>query len=265
MVWDFCPHLHTWLNAESKWLLLNFWSLPPSLPQTQYLLRNNFQSWQVGGLLQTMKVKRRTHRTDRSMSQDTVEAAAAAAKAAAAAVAEQAARLKASLDKPPPLDSASRSSGQNSSIPQVVVRAPTDSAAAVSTRMTSPINAEAGQAVGSVPVRQEHNNVNNSDGAGFGDVDDNSSATAGTNDGAGLSEAVMALRREGEYDAPDRGDDGEGLEREEVVEMGPGGVVITRDWASMTVVALKEELRARGLKVSGKKAALVDRLVEAGR
>lgn len=33
-------------------------------------------------------------------------------------------------------------------------------------------------------------------------------------------------------------------------------------WASMTVVALKDELRRRGLKVSGKKAELVERLVQ---
>lgn len=36
-----------------------------------------------------------------------------------------------------------------------------------------------------------------------------------------------------------------------------------RQWASMTVAALKEELRERGLKVSGKKAELVERLFRA--
>lgn len=36
-----------------------------------------------------------------------------------------------------------------------------------------------------------------------------------------------------------------------------------QDWASMTVVALKDELRQRGLKVSGKKAELVERLLRA--
>lgn len=36
-----------------------------------------------------------------------------------------------------------------------------------------------------------------------------------------------------------------------------------REWASMTVVALKEELRKRGLKVSGRKAELVERLLQA--
>lgn len=35
----------------------------------------------------------------------------------------------------------------------------------------------------------------------------------------------------------------------------------SRDWASMTVHALKEELRTRGLKVSGRKAELVERLL----
>lgn len=36
-----------------------------------------------------------------------------------------------------------------------------------------------------------------------------------------------------------------------------------RQWASMTVIALKNELRQRGLKVSGKKAELVERLLRA--
>lgn len=36
-----------------------------------------------------------------------------------------------------------------------------------------------------------------------------------------------------------------------------------QDWASMTVVALKDELRTRGLRVSGRKAELVERLSQA--
>lgn len=44
--------------------------------------------------------------------------------------------------------------------------------------------------------------------------------------------------------------------KEEAV--GAGG---SRDWASMTVHTLKEELRIRGLKVSGRKAELVERLL----
>lgn len=36
-----------------------------------------------------------------------------------------------------------------------------------------------------------------------------------------------------------------------------------RDWASLTVVVLKDELRKRGLKVSGRKAELVERLSQA--
>ena len=35
-----------------------------------------------------------------------------------------------------------------------------------------------------------------------------------------------------------------------------------KDWSSFTVVQLKDELRSRGLKVSGRKADLIDRLVE---
>lgn len=222
-----------------------------------------------------MKVKRRTRRTNRVRSQDTVEAASAAAKAAAAALAEQATQLKGYLDKPLPRRSAS-STGQRTNDAQTDVPTPMSSTAAVPTAsMTSPTNPETEEVVESVPVRQPQANgnghhrqhrqernivdINRSHETGFGDA---------TADGAGLCNAmVMPLRQGGEEDEADRREGSEGLklERDEVVEGAAAGGTIGRDWASMTVVALKEELRARGLKVSGKKASLVDRLLEAGR
>lgn len=72
----------------------------------------------------------------------------------------------------------------------------------------------------------------------------------------GLQESGEALRTEGGglpiAAPPDVGGEAAGE------EVGEG-----REWASMTVVALKEELRKRGLKVSGRKAELVERLLQA--
>ena len=48
-----------------------------------------------------------------------------------------------------------------------------------------------------------------------------------------------------------------------MIEMGRGGrprLADTRDWGQMTVPELKEVLRARGLRVGGRKAELIARL-----
>ena len=41
-----------------------------------------------------------------------------------------------------------------------------------------------------------------------------------------------------------------------------GSAAKPKDWSALTVVKLKEELRSRGLKVSGRKAELIERLME---
>lgn len=59
--------------------------------------------------------------------------------------------------------------------------------------------------------------------------------------------------------------DGEGVPSGVAVRDGAGIAGVRggeREWAAMTVAALKDELRKRGLKVSGKKAELVERLLQ---
>ena len=46
-------------------------------------------------------------------------------------------------------------------------------------------------------------------------------------------------------------------------EDAPSGPAATVDYSKMTVAKLKDELRSRGLKVSGKKAELIERLQDA--
>lgn len=68
---------------------------------------------------------------------------------------------------------------------------------------------------------------------------------------------------EGEIEA-EAWEEGEG-ELSEVEESGTGGTGNVEDLAALTIPELKEQLRARGLRVGGKKAELVERLAEARR
>eukprot|EP00904_Undaria_pinnatifida_P003989 jgi/Undpi1/13591/HiC_scaffold_84.g14097.m1 len=254
---------------------------------------------QVGGLLQSMRVKRRASSGSRYSTQGTVEEAAkvaeavaarakvAAATAAAAAATAPGTAPRKSSSKTTVTDTASRKkwsnlNGNPENDGEPTPRSSSDFPEGGGGRTKAEARIASPQNNGNV-VNNEGADVNSSAGFSEGEgvitsgdavdmspvglenveapLDGDSSGVAGDLGGVvkgadgGLGDSGEALRRGGEElpigSPPDEGDAAVGE-----------GVGEGREWASMTVVALKEELRKRGLKVSGRKAELVARLLE---
>ncbi|CAM9440644.1 unnamed protein product [Scytosiphon promiscuus] len=257
---------------------------------------------EVGGLLQSMRVKKQHARAFRYSTQGTVEEAAMAAKQAAArAKAEAAAadaltaealsaelRLTTGLsDGAGPRDPSPRKhSAENGDAVRQQQRPPpveglrrrvsdsgataTGVAPASTVRRVPTPPQGARRRPGSTPVGRHGASAPAAVGGRRSEIRDRGTVPLNGERGG---EAVVLARKEGSLPASrglEHGVGGEGSARE--LEAGVGNVgrgdaemeqrQQEEHWASMTVVALKDELRQRGLKVSGKKAELVERLVQ---
>lgn len=193
-------------------------------------------SWslQVGGILQSMPVKQRTERV---RVQGAVQAAAAARDAARAA----AARVSAAAPEAGSSDSSDASEPAVSPVSgQAQLREGTD------TKSRPGRTAKRGRRGGSRIAT-----VSSRDGQAP-PVDDCDSVSVGSR----VSE-IEAQHWLGGGGAGDEVGDGAGVHLGRRVGEKHDGEV---DWGSMTVLALRDALRARGLKVSGNKAELVERL-----
>jgi hypothetical protein len=58
--------------------------------------------------------------------------------------------------------------------------------------------------------------------------------------------------------SPNKGDAIKGVKKADMIDSGPAGV--DADYSKMTVTQLKDLLRSKGLKLSGKKEELIERL-----
>lgn len=223
-----------------------------------------------------MKVKQKGRRADpkhNSLNQDTVEAVAAAARATALSAQsgqqEHIVELKATRTKPSNTRTGRTSKQHETGSPQPVL--PGEGARTASTPITSPKKAEPEQhAAESLSIDTSQSSM---DGGRRDDrVQEDSyedemfahTREFGNDSGSSVEGAILSETATVPGDhAPDRllseGLGGHQVDRVDgVAEVEDGNT----NWASMTVVALKEELRSRGLKVSGKKAVLVERLLE---
>lgn len=247
--------------------------------------------------MQSMQVRKYRAAVDRQMTPDTVEAAAAAARAAAAAQAEEATMLRsrsAARTKressvsgiggsgcddvalgsvaPTALTPAETQDGSGGGDGDTITRAEVDGGS--TGRSVSP-GGVADRAVvlssmAVVPKTRVDGETAHPEGLekGLPPPAVNGHEGHRSQDGTGIFSSAIA---EEQLSTPSKAVnvhlpvDGVGSVKAGLEVGAESSDTIRSHWGSMTVVALKLELRSRGLKVSGNKADLVERLAEAGR